>query len=185
MRYQTRTLESRDFDTLMRLEDEIFAADGESVLGPYYLRLCCDFYADTSFVVESGGRVAGYLLSFVKGREAYCTTLAVHPDFQGSRVVVMLLRALAQSIHDSVDVVWFTVKPDNLAARQLHAVLGAVETGLLKDFYHAGDARIVSYIDRDGLERMRGRYERLGLVAEAPGVVAANDGGGVESLARA
>lgn len=163
-KYTVRPFQSSDFSAIMALEEQIFAPLGESVLGPYYVRLCCDFFHDTCFVVESGDRIVGYLLTFVRGREAYCTTLAIHPEFQGSRVVLLLLRALAQALYGRVEGVWFTVKPDNQAARALHAVLGAEEEGVVHDFYHEGDDRIVSHIGPAGLERMRARYERLGIM---------------------
>jgi len=172
-RYTIRTLESSDFETLMALEEGIFGAQGEKVLGPYYVRLCCDFFADTCFLALADERPVGYLLSFLKGREAYCTTLGVHPDFQGTRLTLRLLMAFTRSIVERVDVCWFTVDEGNQAARALHHVLGAEEVGVRDDFYGKGQPRIVSRIDRAGLERVRGKYERLGLLgpgrhAEAP-----------------
>lgn len=165
---EIRALQQQDFAELMRIEEEVFGAAGEGVLGAYYVRLCCEFFADSCFVATEDGRIVGYVLCFLKGREAYCTTLAVAPGRQGSRVAIQLLRALTGSLLDRVDSVWFTVKEDNLQARSLHQALGATELGFRDDFYGPGDRRLVSRIDRGGFERLRGRMERLGIVDREP-----------------
>jgi ribosomal protein S18 acetylase RimI-like enzyme len=163
-RYSIRPLGSADFETLLRLEEEVFGRSGESLLGPYYVRLCCDFFQESCFLALDGVIAAGYLLCFLKGREAYCTTLAVLPQYQRTRVVVELLRALVQHLLPRADSCWFTVEENNVAARALHKALGARDTEVRSGFYGPGVDRIVSRIDRDGFAALRARYERLGLL---------------------
>ena len=170
-KYQVRQLRADDFSPIMHLEEAIFAAGGEKVLGPYYVRLCCEFFSSTCFVAEADGKTVGYLLSFVRDREAYCTTLAIVPEFQGTRVVALLIRSFVQAIAEHVDMCWFTVSQDNDAARALHRTLGAREVDVRKDFYGQGDARIVAKIDRDDFDLLRRRYERLGLLQGKPQLV--------------
>ena len=164
-RYTIRTLVTDDFAALAKLENEVFAAMGEDVLCPHYLRLCTEIFSGSCFLALEGDRPIGYLLSFVRDREVFCTTLAVIPEYQRTRATMLLISAFVRHIIDRVDVCWFTVKEDNAPARALHRMLGATEVGRRTDYYGPGDERLVSRIDRATFERMREKYERLGFVA--------------------
>jgi ribosomal protein S18 acetylase RimI-like enzyme len=148
----------------MSLERSLFGDTDDGVLGPYYVRLCCSFFGRTCFLAEVGGRAVGYLLAFTNGREAYCTTLAILPEFQGTRVLLALLREFTAAIADRVDSCWFTVENENDAARALHRMLGAVDEEVIPDFYGPGRPRIVSRIDRAAVARMSERFRKLGLL---------------------
>lgn len=163
-RLTIRKLSSDDFAPLAMLENDVFGAMGEAVLCPHYLRLCTEIFHESCFIALDGDRPVGYLLSFVNGRQAYCTTLAVIPEYQKTRVTVQLIGAFVRHIIDRVDECWFTVKEDNAPARALHRMLGASDVGRRVDFYGPGDERIVAKIDRATFERMRAKYERLGFV---------------------
>ncbi len=163
-RYRVRSLCSDDFDTIMSLERTLFGDTDDGVLGPYYVRLCCSFFGRTCFLAEADGRPVGYLLSFLNGREAYCTTLAILPEFQGTRALLALLREFTRAIDDRIDSCWFTVEEDNDAARALHRMLGAVEETVIPNYYGEGRPRIVSRIDRAAVSRMSERFRRLGLL---------------------
>lgn len=163
-RYKVRNLRKEDFGSLMALEEELFDTCDDGVLGPYYVRLCCEFFRDSCFIVEVDGKAIGYLLSFTRDREAYCTTMAMVPQFQGTRATLALVRAFARFLFQRVDSCWFTVEEDNRAARSLHRMLGARDVDLIPDFYGPNRPRIVSKIDRSDVERMASRFKRLGLV---------------------
>jgi ribosomal protein S18 acetylase RimI-like enzyme len=162
--YTVRTLAPGDFDDLMRLEEVLFGQNGEKTLGPYYLRLCCDFFRDTCFVVRADGEAVGYLLAFVRGREAHCSTLAIVPAYQRTRAVHHLARALFSTLAGKVDVLWFTVHEKNAEARALHATLGAREVSRDDEYFGPGEPRIISRIERGAFERVCARMARLGLL---------------------
>lgn len=165
-RLVVRNLTSDDLAGLRLLEAAIFGAAGDGVLGPHYLRPGT-LFGDTCFLALADGRPVGYLLGFVRDRDAYCTTLAVRTEFQRTRVTPMLLAAFVRTIVDRVDTCWFTVEPGNAPARQLHATLGATEVGRVRSLYGPGDERIVSTIDQETFARVRARYEKLGLIPRA------------------
>jgi ribosomal protein S18 acetylase RimI-like enzyme len=163
--YTVRSLQPGDFDTLMNLEQKMFGDQGEKTLGPFYVRLCCDFFGDTCFLGFVGSEPVGYILSFVNRGEAYCSTLAIAPDHQRTRLVFRFVQAFVTAIASRVDAVWFTVSEGNTDARTLHATLGARETGRHDSYFGPGEPRIVSRIDRPAFDKLRARMARLGLVA--------------------
>lgn len=164
---EIRPLNRNDLPLLQALEEGVFGSAGEATLGTYYLRLCCEFYADTCFLALEDEKPVGYILCFVREREAYCTTLGVVPERQGSRVALQLVKALIGAIAFRVDSCWFTVKEDNHAARALHKALGARDVEIRRDFYGPGDDRLVSIIDRPSFEALRGKLTRMKLLPAA------------------
>jgi ribosomal protein S18 acetylase RimI-like enzyme len=183
--YDIHALTPADFDDLMQLEQTLFGCKGEKTLGAFYVRLCCDFYGDTSFIARAdGGKPIGYILSFVRDREAYCSTLAIIPEFQRTRAVHYLIQAFIRAIAYRVDVLWFTVEAGNAEARALHATLGAHEIEVKDSYFGQGEPRIISRIERPAFDKLRSRMERLGLLerpAPAPAPAAAFPRAGVAS----
>ena len=168
--YDVRPLEPNDFERLMTLEQTLFGDKGEKTLGPFYVRMCCDFFNDTCFLATFEGEPVGYMLSFVRGREAWCSTLAIAPAHQRTRLVYRFVQAFVSAIASRVDAVWVTVHEGNADARALHATLGARETGVHDEYYGPGEPRIVSRIDRVAFDKLRNRMRRLGLLAEPAAV---------------
>jgi ribosomal protein S18 acetylase RimI-like enzyme len=164
--YDVHSLTPRDFDAIMGLEERLFGSKGDKTLGPFYVRLCCDFYGDTSFLACVDGEPAAYILAFVRDREAYCSTLAIVPEYQRTRLVHHLLRRFIRAIASRVDTLWFTVSEENTDARALHATLGARELGLHADYFGPGETRIVSRIERLAFDKLRARMEQLDRIDE-------------------
>ncbi|MDY7226968.1 GNAT family N-acetyltransferase [Hyalangium rubrum] len=167
---QIRTLRGEDFESLRQLEADIFGSAGYAVVSPHYLRLCTDFFADTCFLALVDGQPIGYMLCFVRGREAYSTRLGVCEEFHGTGVAMRLIGAcISKLVEDDYDLLWFTVKPDNTHARELYRRLGAVERAVRRDFLAPGDELIIGEVDKQTLIRLGQRFRPSREVARPSG----------------
>lgn len=175
--HRVRALDRGDFDALLALEGAVSGAGGDRALGPYFVRLCCEFFRETCFVATVDGEIVAYALCFVQEREAYCTTLTVHPRHRRSEVLQKLLRRLVISLERRVDSCWFTVEQSDQMARLLREGLGAIDLGTRADFYGPGDDRLVLRIDREALSRQRLRYRAAGTPPQTPRVTTPQHGG--------
>lgn len=165
-RFLVRPLASEDYPRLQELEAALWADDATGQLCPYYLRLCTEHFADWCFIALEGERPVGYVLNFPNGPRVYCATLAVHPDFQKTRVNYLLIRAMVKKLIEAgIEECRFLVEPGNQDARSVHQALGARVVAEVQDYYHSGDTRLWSVIRKDDLEKVRERYTRLKLVS--------------------
>ena len=104
--------------------DEICGADPEALRR---LRLGISVLERRNLAVVKATAFSGleegiFLDLFIDASVDDCTTLAVIPAYQKTRVTVQLIGAFVRHIIDRVDVCWFTVKEDNAPARALHAL---------------------------------------------------------------
>jgi len=165
-RYQVRPLDSGDYYHLQTLEEQIWSGDASGKLCGYYLRLCTEMFSDWCFIAMDGDRPVGYVLNFPKGKVNYCATLAVHPDFQKTRVNYLLIRAMVKKLLvEEMEECRFLVEPENRDARSVHESLGARVVAEVEDYYRPGDRRLWSVINKDDMERIRAKYTRLRLVS--------------------
>lgn len=165
-RYHIRPLTPDDFPALRQLESEVFGQDQAGELCPHYLRLCTDLYADWCFLALDGMRPVGYVLNFPNGKTVYCATLAVHPEFQKTRVNYLLIRAMVRKLlEEGTTTCRFLVAPENHDARSVHATLGARVVQEVQDCYYPGDRRLWSEINQADLDSLRAKYTRLRLVS--------------------
>ncbi len=160
-RYTVRPMRSNDFTVLKGLEEEIWGSQGEPTLCAMYMRLCVEQFADVCFVALDGDRPVGYVLNILRDGSAYCATLAVHPEYRRSRVTFLLVSAMIRRLREvGVHECWFTVSPENTAAREVHQTLGACVVETREDYYGPGDTRLVSRIDFDQIDRLYRRFVR-------------------------
>lgn len=165
-RYRVRPLASCDYAHLQALEKALWGEDEVGQLCPYYLRLCTEHYADWCFIAFDGETPAGYVLNFPNRKINYCATLAVLPQYQKTRVNYLLIRAMVTKLfEEGMEECRFCVEPDNHEARSVHESLGARVVSEMDDYYHKGDKRLWSVIDKASIQRMGARYSRLKLVS--------------------
>ncbi len=158
-RYHVRRLKPSDFPVLQQLEEDIWGSAGEAMLCSHYLRLCVEQFPDVCFIAFDGDKPVGYVLNFVRGTVAHCGTLAVHRDYRRSRVTYLLVTAmLKRMLTMNITECWFTVSPENTAAREVHANLGARVIDTRENYYGPGDTRLLSVISAEQMDRLRRRF---------------------------
>jgi ribosomal protein S18 acetylase RimI-like enzyme len=152
--WEVRTVTRSDHPRLLALQARLRPTSARRAPSSRFVRICCESFADVCFVAAVADEPIGFLLCFVRDREAYCTTMVVAPEYRDSQVVHDLLSKFVSSIADRVDSCWFTLAHDDAAARALHRMLGARGIGVRVAYADAGEDMISLRIDRARFEEM-------------------------------
>jgi ribosomal-protein-alanine N-acetyltransferase len=95
-----------------------------------------DRWGHSAWVVESGGRVCGFLVALIVAEHAEILNLAVDPTNRRAGMANALLeQALAEFQRRRAASVFLEVRESNLAAIRFYEKRGFVRTGERKDYY--------------------------------------------------
>jgi ribosomal-protein-alanine N-acetyltransferase len=84
--------------------------------------------------------VLGYVGLRLHGGDAHISTIAVHPDWRGLGLgLLLLLTALEKALLCGALRMTLEVRPSNRVARRLYAKVGFVQTGCRRAYYRDGE----------------------------------------------
>jgi len=84
--------------------------------------------------------VLGYVGLRLRGGDAHISTIAVHPDWRGRGLgLLLLLTAVEKALLCGALRMTLEVRPSNRVARRLYAKVGFVQTGLRRAYYRDGE----------------------------------------------
>ena len=93
--------------------------------------------APGGFIVASkGGRVVGYLIAIIQGREGSIQSIAVSPAFREKGIGEMLMRSAIEHLDGRADRVRLLVDANNQSAIHLYRKLRFEETGRVVERYY-------------------------------------------------
>jgi ribosomal-protein-alanine N-acetyltransferase len=132
-----RPMRETDVDQVMQIEPMIYTH-------PWTRGNFCDSLdaGYSCWVMECGGRFAGYGVLMIGVREAHLLNLSVALEWQGKGHGRALLMHLLDVARDGeAEHVFLEVRPSNTAARRLYADLGFREITVRRGYYPSGPAR--------------------------------------------
>jgi ribosomal-protein-alanine N-acetyltransferase len=132
-----RRMTAQDVDTVMAVEAAIYPYPWTR--GNFADSLAAGYHC---WIVECGGRVAGYTVVAIAADEAHLLNLSVAGPWQRQGLGRALLAFVLKLARDySAARVLLEVRPTNVAARALYGAAGFAEIGIRRGYYPAGECR--------------------------------------------
>ena len=113
----------------------------------------CEQPGNACYIALEGDEPAACLLCFVRGRDAYCSTIAVRADLARAGAVSDLLGRFCEDVLGRIDTCWISVSEDHPAARALRKMLGAAGIGVRIVYTGPHESHITARIDRARAEQ--------------------------------
>jgi ribosomal protein S18 acetylase RimI-like enzyme len=143
MTVSIRNARPSDIQAIADLEASLYGAEG---YGNYAIRQFIDMFPDSFFVSQGEAALTGYALVGVKAasKMAWILSICVEKASQGQGIGRALIgRCIAYCTKNGFEVCALTVAPDNSSAVHLYESLGFSVTERVRDYYRAGDSRLV------------------------------------------
>lgn len=127
-----RPITTADLDDIMVIERTSFSMPWSVNFFRQELQVACS----RSVLVESDGRIIGYVLFWLLPGAIDIHNIAVHVDYRRRGVARMLLdRVVAEARGRAIFRVLLEVRCSNLAAQKLYEAFGFKTTGIRKGYY--------------------------------------------------
>lgn len=129
-----RTAVAADYDPIVAVVDDWWGRPVRQILPRMFL----DHFHQTSFVAESGGQVAGFLIGFLSPSapdEAYIHFVGVDPAMRGRGLARLLYeRFFRLAAADGRHLVRAITSPVNSGSIAFHTAMGFTVTGPVADY---------------------------------------------------
>lgn len=127
-----RTMEGKDLDGILEVENKCFATPWSKMMFEDELFNLNAHY----LVIETMGKIAGYIGFWKIIDEGHITNIAVHPDFRRLGYGKALISAMIQKANDmEIIAITLEVRRSNNIAISLYESFGFVSSGVRKQYY--------------------------------------------------
>ncbi|PKV75235.1 GNAT family N-acetyltransferase [Pontibacter ramchanderi] len=138
-----RKAELSDLKAVKTIDELLFGADSYPL---FVLRQFYDTTGDYLLIAETGGQVAGYMISHLEqeSRKGWLLSLGVLPAHRGKGIGQKLMAATIASLEaKGATMLYLTVHPANAAGISIYTRLGFVEREQVADYYLDGSPRLI------------------------------------------